>query len=193
MRLSSGAQPPLSTAGYWRRESRVVNTFIRPHKDSFTKIATWEGDFFRNSTHSPSPILLGTKLWDLPNKTLKQVYSFNNRLSGNCRCWVPVCPGYQNSKIPSGGENAPSLQNKGKPGRSELCLRESEEFSRQRPQYTAREWGRACCVQGTANRPVQIQRGELEVGKNEVELTGELRSRWEVWISFSGSRELGGI
>lgn len=84
MRLSSGAQPPLSTAGYWRRESRVVNTFIRPHKDSFTKIATWEGDFFRNSTHSPSPILLGTKLWDLPNKTSKQVYSFNNRLSGNC-------------------------------------------------------------------------------------------------------------
>lgn len=84
MRLSSVGTAPLSSAGYWRCESRVVNTFIRAHKDSLTKIATWEGDFYRNSTHSPSPILPGTKLWDLPNKTVKQIYSFNNCLSGDC-------------------------------------------------------------------------------------------------------------
>ena len=74
-------------------------------------------------------------------------------------------------KKTSGGGDAPSLQKKGKSGRSESCLREPEEFSRQRPQHTAREWGRACCVQGTANRPMQLQRGELEMAKNEVEFT----------------------
>ena len=152
-----------------------MNTFIRAHKDSFTKTGTWEEDFYRNSTHSPSLILLGTELWDLPNQTVKQVHSFNNHLNGDCT----DVPGARGTKITKTARSllvvkmSPPLKKMGKPGSSQLCNGQQEEFSRQSVRHAERGWRRARSVQGTANRPVQLPSGEQEVTNDEVEFAGD--------------------
>lgn len=94
--LFRGPRPRCPQLSNWRCEAGGVKLLIRAREDLFTKNGTWEGDFFRNSTHSPSQILPGTKPRDLPKQIMKQACSFNNHSNGDC---VAV-PGARGTVVP---------------------------------------------------------------------------------------------